>query len=238
MDMDGKVALVTGANRGIGRALTEALADLGATVLMVCRDEHAGSRVEEDLRGRGLDVSLYVADMASIADIEWLHDDVVEDFEVLDALVNCAAVNLDREETTVEEMTLDILETTMAINFFGPFWMCKKFVPLLKRAESGRIVNFTSGLGRLTVPRMGPYPAYSISKTAVNGLTRVLAAELAGSGVLVNSVDPGWVRTDMGGPEAPLSVEEGADTPLWLVTADADELESGCLYHNRHVISW
>ncbi|MFO8008780.1 MAG: SDR family NAD(P)-dependent oxidoreductase, partial [Candidatus Brocadiia bacterium] len=92
--------------------------------------------------------------------------------------------------------------------------------------------------GRLTPPHAGNYPAYSISKAAVNGLTKVLAGELEGTGIIVASVDPGWVRTDMGGPEAPLSVEEGVETPLWLATAPAEEIETGCLYSQKEAITW
>ncbi len=238
MEMEGKVALVTGANRGIGRALTQALAERGATVLMVCRDEDAGAEAEEQLRAQGLDVTLYVADLASIDDIEALHEEVAAEFEQLDVLVNCAGVLLRGADTSVEKVPLAVLETTMAINFVGPFWMCKMFLPLLRNAPSGRIINFTSGLGRLSIPISGDYPAYTISKTAINALTHVLAAELEGGRVIVASVDPGWVRTDMGGPDAQISVEEGIDTPLWLATADARELESGRLYYRREAVSW
>lgn len=238
MDMHGKVVLVTGANRGLGRALTQALAERGATVLMVCRDREAGAEVEEELRGKGLDVTLYVADMASIDDIEELGEEVAVEFDRLDVLVNCAGVNLDSAETTVESIPLAVLETTVAINFMGPFWMCKQFLPLLRQSPSARIINFSSGIGRLTVDAMGPYPAYSISKTAINALTKVLAAELAETGIIVVAVDPGWARTDMGGPDAPLSVEEGIDTPLWLATAEPDEIESGRLYLARQIVSW
>jgi NAD(P)-dependent dehydrogenase (short-subunit alcohol dehydrogenase family) len=238
MDMEGKVALVTGANRGLGRALTQALAERGATVLMVCRDEDAGAEVEEELRASGLDVTLYLADMASIDDIEALQEEVAAEFDRLDVLVNCAGVNLDSAETTVENIPLAVLETTVAINFMGPFWMCKQFLPLLRQSPSGRIINFSSGIGRLTMDAMGPYPAYSISKTAINALTKTLASEVAGTGIIVVAVDPGWARTDMGGPDAPLSIEEGIDTPLWLATADASELQSGRLYHLRKAVSW
>lgn len=238
MDMDGKVALVTGANRGLGRALTEALARRGATVLMVCRDEDAGAEAEETLRAEGLDATLYVADLASIDDIEALHEEVAAEFDQLDVLANCAGVLLRGADSSVEDAPLAVLETTMAINFVAPFWMCKLFLPLLRNAPSGRIINFTSGLGRLSIDIAGDYPAYSISKTALNALTHVLAAELEGSPVIVASVDPGWARTDMGGPDARITVEEGIDTPLWLATADARELESGRLYYRREVVSW
>ncbi len=238
MDMDGKVALVTGANRGLGRALTEALARRGATVLMVCRDEDAGAEAEEALRADGLDVTLYIANMASIDDIEALHEEVAAEFEQLDVLVNCAGVLLRGPDSSVEDVPLSVLETTMAVNFTAPFWMCKMFLPLLRNAPSGRIINFTSGLGRLSIDVSGDYPAYSMSKTAINALTHVLAAELEGTPVIVASVDPGWARTDMGGPDAKISVEDGIDTPLWLATADAADLESGRLYCRREVVTW
>ena len=238
MDMHGKVALVTGANRGLGRALTQALAERGATVLMVCRDGDAGAEVEDELRGKGLDVTLYVADMASIDDIEALHEEVAAEFDRLDVLVNCAGVLMRGTDSSVEAVPLAVLETTMAINFTGPFWMCKQFVPMLRQSPSGRIINFTSGLGRFSLDISGDYPAYSISKTAINALTHVLAAELADTPVIVVSVDPGWARTDMGGPDAQITVEEGIDTPLWLATADASELVSGRLYYLREAVSW
>ncbi len=238
MRADGKVAIVTGANRGLGRGLSEALADRGATVLMVCRDAEAGQQAESELRERGLDASLFVADMESVPDIEHLREEVAALFDRVDILANCAGVNLDDEDTAVENIPLNVLTRTMNTNFLGPLWMCRCFIPMLRESESGRIINFTSGLGRLTPPRMGPYPAYSISKTALNGLTRVLAGELEGTGVIVVSVDPGWVRTDMGGPGAPLSVEEGIETPLWLATGPAEEIETGCLYNQKQVITW
>jgi len=238
MDMQGKVALITGANRGLGRALSAALAERGAMVLMVCRDEEAGRAASKGLWDQGYDVALHLADMGRIEDIEALHDEVAEKFDRLDVLVNNAGVNLDEEDTTVETLPLDVLERTLAINFVGPLWLCKRMIPLLKRSQSGRIINYTSGLGQLSVPRQGRYPAYSMSKTAINALTRALADELADAGIIVASVDPGWCQTGMGGPSAPRSPEEGIASALWLATADPDELQSGVLYYDREVIPW
>jgi NAD(P)-dependent dehydrogenase (short-subunit alcohol dehydrogenase family) len=238
MEMEGKVALITGANRGLGLALSAALAEQGATVLMVCRDEEAGAEAARELWERELDVALHVADVASVSDIERLHDEVSAKFDRLDVLVNNAGVNLDEGDTTIETLPLATLEMTMDINFRGPVWLCHVFLPLLKRSESARIINYTSGLGRLSTPHGGNYPAYSMSKTAINGLTKVLAAEVEADGVIVNSVDPGWCQTDLGGPEAPRPVDEGITAALHLATADADELETGCLYYDREVISW
>ncbi len=238
MSMQAKVAVVTGANRGLGRGLTEALARRGQTVLMVCRDKMSGQLAESELRTQGLDVSLFIADLRSPADIRDLADEVAALFTRVDVLANCAGVNLEGEGATLEDLSPEVLAATMETNFRGILWMCTALLPLLGNSPSGRIINFTSGLGRLSVPHSGRYPAYSISKTALNGLTKVLAAELETTNVLVFSVDPGWVRTEMGGEDAPLSVEEGVDTPLWLATAEPDELRSGALYHRREIISW
>ncbi len=238
MLMEGKVALITGANRGLGRALCKALAERGATVLMVCRDEEAGAEAARRLWERELDVALHVADVASISDIERLYDEVSAKFDRLDALVNNAGVNLDEADTTIETLPLATLEMTLDINFRGPVWLCRMFLPLLKRSQSGRIINYTSGLGRLTIEQAGSYPAYSMSKTAINALTKVLAAEVEADGIIVNSVDPGWCRTDLGGAGAPRPVEEGITAALYLATADAGELQTGCLYYDREVISW
>jgi NAD(P)-dependent dehydrogenase (short-subunit alcohol dehydrogenase family) len=222
----------------MGRGTTEALARLGWTVLMICRDRDAGAEVEEELRRAGMDVTLYVADIGFVPEVESLCEEVTSEFERLDVLVNNAGVNLDGVDATIEDMELEAFEETMAVNVRGPLWLCKKFLPLLRNSDSGRIVNVSSGLGRLTVDRSGGHPAYSISKTALNGLTKVLATELAGTQIIVNAVDPGWVGTDMGGPKAPLSIEEGIDTTVWLATAAADKLQSGCLYCRRNVITW
>ncbi len=126
----------------------------------------------------------------------------------------------------------------MDINLRGTILMCKYFIPLLKKSDSGRIINFSSGLGQLSFLRTGPYPSYSISKTAVNAVTKILADELKNTKIMVFSVDPGWVKTDMGGPMAPLSIEEGIDTPVWLALAPEKELKSGYFYKERKIIEW
>ncbi len=238
MSDEGKIAVVTGANRGLGRGLTEALAERGFTVLMVCRNAEAGRAVEDELKGRGLDVRLFVADMESAADIERLAGEVAADYDRVDVLVNNAAVNLDDEQTTIETMPLEALERTLAVNVVGPFWMCRMFLPLLRKSESGRVINYTSGLGRLGIPRSNRMPSYSLSKTAINALTVLLAAEGQGDGIIVNSVDPGWVKTEMGGPGAQLELAEGIQAALHLATAPAEELQTGCLYHQREILSW
>lgn len=131
---------------------------------------------------------------------------------------------------------LDILDATLKTNFYGPLLLCQAFVPLMKRNKYGRIVNVSSGLGQLDSLGSG-YPAYELSKAALNALTLSMARELRGTNVLINAMCPGWVRTDMGGWHAPRSVEEGADTVVWLATLP-DGGPQGGFFRDRQPIPW
>jgi NAD(P)-dependent dehydrogenase (short-subunit alcohol dehydrogenase family) len=125
---------------------------------------------------------------------------------------------------------------TLETNFLGAWRVCKAFVPIIRESGSGRIVNISSAMGQLETMGVDS-PAYRVSKTALNALTGMLAADLAGAKILVNAVDPGWIRTDMGGPGAPRSVEEGARTPVWLATLPEGS-PSGGFYFERRLIPW
>ena len=131
---------------------------------------------------------------------------------------------------------LDVVRETLEINLFGAWRLCEAFVPLMQRNRYGRIVNVSSGMGALN-DMSGGSPAYRVSKTSLNALTRILASELRGSGILVNSVCPGWVQTDMGGANASRTVEEGADTPVWAATLPNNG-PSGCFFRDRRQIPW
>jgi len=236
--MKGKTAVITGANRGLGFAMSEKLASLGTKVIMVCRSQKTGEEAVSKLKSRNLDIILKTADVETPKDIEKLAGEISEKFPLIDVLINNAGVNSEPGEVTIETINIGLFEKIMNINLRGTILMCKYFIPMLKRAPSGRIINFSSGLAQLSVPRMGPYPSYSISKTAVNAVTKLLADELKDTNVMVFSTDPGWVKTDMGGPEAPLNIQEGIDTPIWLATEDADKLQSGYFYKERKILGW
>jgi NAD(P)-dependent dehydrogenase (short-subunit alcohol dehydrogenase family) len=238
MSLNGKIVIITGANKGMGYAMTRKLAQRGATVYMICRSKGTGLKAERKLKKQNLDVRLKVTDLENVDDIINLEREISSEQDQIDVLVNNGAVNLEKTDTRVENLSLEILKRTMVINFRGTFLMCQKFIPLLKKSKSGRIINFSSGLGQLTVPRMGFYPAYSISKTAVNALTKNLAHELSETNVLVFSVDPGWVKTDLGGPNAPLSINEGIDTPIYLATELANKLQTGEFYKVKKILGW
>lgn len=236
--MKNKIVLITGANRGLGLGMTEKLAKMGATVIMVCRNKDAGEAIFKKLKEQNLKIILKQADVENINDIENLYKSVSSEFDHLDVLINNAGINIESPATTIETLDLKIFEKIINVNLRGTIVMCKYFIPLLKKSSAGRIINFSSGLGQLTPDRMGPYPSYSISKTAVNAVTKILADELKNTNILVFSVDPGWVRTDMGGTAAPLSIEQGIDTPVWLATAKPEELKSGYFYKERKIIDW
>lgn len=236
--MKQKIALITGANRGLGKALAEKCAENDMFVILVSRKVENAQPVYDSIIAQGGKAVIKQCDVSDLKQIEALEQEISKEFSVIDILFNCAAVNSDDDSTSIETMPIDLLRNTMETNFFGPVWMCKHFVKYLKKSTSGRIINFSSGLGQLGVPRMGPYPAYSMSKTAINALTKLLADEVKDTPIIVTSVDPGWVLTDMGGPNAMLTIPEGIDTPYWLATAPAYEIKSGQFYKERHILEW
>jgi NAD(P)-dependent dehydrogenase (short-subunit alcohol dehydrogenase family) len=230
-----KIALVTGGNRGIGFAVCRGLAQMGLKVILTSRDGMKGSKAADTLRCEGYvmeDHPLDVTDQESIAAIAKY---IVQTHGRLDVLINNAAVNLD-EGRAILDVPIDIIRDTLEANFYGPLNMCRTFIPLMKEHRYGRVVNVSSDLGSLS--RMsGRTGAYKISKAALNALTRIVAGEVGGYNIKVNTMSPGWVRTDMGGPSAPRSPEEGADTILWLATLP-DDGPTGGFFRDRESISW
>ncbi|MCM2323286.1 MAG: SDR family oxidoreductase [Oligoflexia bacterium] len=236
-----RIALVTGANRGIGFEVCRQLAHQGLDVILTSRDPAKGEAAAKKLRDQGLKVRYCQLDTTDEASVERAHRFVSEQFGRLDVLVNNAGVFLDpsREEgpaTSAVNAKLETVRETLETNTLGPFRLCQLFAPLMAKNGYGRIVNLSSGMGQLSEMN-GGFPAYRLSKTAINAVTRIFADEFRGKGIAVNSVCPGWVKTEMGGPGAELSVEEGADTIVWLAT-HADPAPSGGFFRERHPISW
>jgi NAD(P)-dependent dehydrogenase (short-subunit alcohol dehydrogenase family) len=233
--MDQKIALVSGANRGIGFETCRQLARRGLDVLLTSRDPIKGQSAAESLRQEGLAVHYHALDVTDLDSVHLVHQYVVAEFGRLDVLVNNAGVYLD-EGDSLFEVPLDIFRETMEINFYGPLHLCRSFVPLMRANNYGRVVNVSSGYGSIT--HMGGYTAaYRVSKVALNALTRIVAAEVAGKDIKVNSACPGWVRTDMGGTSAPRSLAQGADTIVWLATLPAEGPTSG-FFRDRKSIPW
>ncbi len=233
---ESRVALVTGANRGIGLATCRQLLAKGLTVVLAGRDDGAVERAyrtlsQEEQRG-AMTVRIDVTDAESIA---MAQQTVTERVGSVDVLVNSAAVLLFENEDVLS-IPQDAYRRTFETNVFGVIEVCRAFAPAMARARYGRIVNVSSGAGQLAT--MSTYaPAYSMSKAALNAFTRILAETYRADGVLVNAVDPGWVRTDMGGPSAPRSPQEGADTIVWLATLP-DDGPTGGFFRDRRAIEW
>ncbi|MCA3749017.1 MAG: SDR family oxidoreductase [Rubrobacter sp.] len=229
---DSRVALVSGGNRGIGLEICRQLAGKGITVVLGSRDERRGREAAEGLPGRVFAHQLDVADEGSVREIASY---VEGEFGRLDILVNNAGVANDEGQRGVDA-DLERVREALEVNLLGAWRLCKAFIPLMERNGYGRIVNVSSGLG--SVSEMGGgSPAYRVSKAGLNALTRILASELRGTGILVNAVCPGWVQTDMGSPGAPRPVQEGADTPVWAATLPKGG-PTGGFFRDRRPIPW
>jgi NAD(P)-dependent dehydrogenase (short-subunit alcohol dehydrogenase family) len=233
---ESRIALVTGANRGIGLEVCRQLAGRGLRVVLTARDRAKADAAARTLRGSGgLDVVAEVLDVTDARSVQALARALESRGEGVDVLVNNAAV-LIAESRGILDTPLADLRATFETNVLGAVCVSQAFVPGMIERRYGRVVNVSSQAGQLS--SMGTYaPAYSMSKTALNAFTRQLAAATKGSGVLVNSACPGWVRTDMGGPGAPKSVQEGADTIVWLATLPARG-PTGGFFGDRHPLDW
>jgi len=235
--MDKRVAVVTGANRGIGLEICRQLARRGGVrVVLTARDQTKGKAAAGQLRDEGLEVDFHELDVTSEKSVETLAGWLEGTCKRCDILVNNAGILADPRGSRFLDSRPETYRQTLDTNVFGPLLLSQALVPIMKRSRYGRIVNISSGQGQLLEMGAGT-PAYRISKTALNALTRVLAAELKGSGILVNSMCPGWVKTDMGGPGAPRTVQQGADTAVWVATLP-DDGPTGGFFRDRKTIAW
>ena len=232
--MAGRVALVTGANRGIGLETCRQLLALGLRVVMTGRDARAVTNALDRL-DRGADAIAVPMDVTDPESIRTALETAERRIGPVDVLINNAAILL-HEDAAVLDTPQDGFQQTFETNVFGVIEVCRVFVPPMAERGYGRVVNVSSGAGQLA--GMSTYaPAYAMSKTALNAFTRILAATYQRQGVLANAVDPGWVRTDMGGPSAPRSVQQGADGIAWLATLP-DDGPSGGFFKDRRAVPW
>lgn len=224
--LDGQVALVTGANRGIGREIAANLHDLGATVFAATRSmTHDVPDAWEHL----------LVDVTQEGEVSGAADEIFQSAGRLDVVVNNAGIGEFGADIVSE--SVETIDRTLATNLRGPMLVCKHTVPLLLQSDGGRVVNVSSGMGAIGEAQSGGSPAYRVSKTGLNGLTAYLHGEYADEGLLANSACPGWVRTEMGGESADRSVERGAETPTWLCRF-RPESPAGRFWRDREPIEW
>jgi NAD(P)-dependent dehydrogenase (short-subunit alcohol dehydrogenase family) len=236
-----KVALVTGANKGLGLETARQLAREGFKVLAAARDAGKGEPAAARLAGEGLDVEFILLDVADERHRQDAARRIGERFGRLDVLVNNAGVALEKGHK-VATVPLGVVRDVFETNFFALVGVTQAMLPLLRKSPAGRVVNLSSVLGSLqtnATQDLGDFASvgYNASKAAVNMYTVLLAKELSGTPIKVNAAHPGWVKTDMGGAEAPLGLEEGAKTSVWLATLGPDG-PTGGYFHGRDRLPW
>jgi NAD(P)-dependent dehydrogenase (short-subunit alcohol dehydrogenase family) len=241
---DKKVALVTGANKGIGFEISRQLAEKDITVVMGARSETKGRQACDRLIEQTLNAHFQLLDVTDPGSITAAAKAIRDKFGRLDILVNNAGIMIDENEKTVMDLSSDSLHATLSTNTYGPLFLCQACIPLMQQNNYGRIVNMASTLGSLTdiTDPESPYagvkvPAYRLSKAFLNVITALFATANRGPNILVNSACPGWVKTDMGGEQAPLTAQQGADTPVWLATLP-DDGPTGGFFRERQRIPW
>jgi NAD(P)-dependent dehydrogenase (short-subunit alcohol dehydrogenase family) len=239
-----KIALVTGANKGIGFETVRQLAEQKMTVLLGARDRARGEAAAAKLSDTGLDVRFLEIDVNDSASVRSAATQVERDFGRLDILINNAGVMLHDEDKKIGDMSLEVWRKTFETNLFGLIETTRAFLPLLRKSEAGRIVNLTSILGSITyhsTPGSPVYdskvPAYDVSKSAVNAYTVHLAYELRDTKIKVNAAHPGWVKTEMGGEGAMMEIPDGAKTSVALATIDEDG-PNGAYLHLGETLPW
>jgi NAD(P)-dependent dehydrogenase (short-subunit alcohol dehydrogenase family) len=239
-----RIALITGANKGIGLETARQLGEQGIAVLVGARDEAKGNQAAEELRKAGLDAHGIVIDVNNADSIQKAAARIERDYGRLDILVNNAGVMIDDQKKKPSEQSLDMWRKTFETNLFGLIATTQALLPLLRKSAGGRIVNLSSILGSIhlhATPGSPVYdmklPAYNVSKSAVNAYTVQLACELKDTTIKVNAAHPGWVKTDMGGEGATMDIPDGAKTSVALATIGADG-PNGAYLHMGETLPW
>jgi NAD(P)-dependent dehydrogenase (short-subunit alcohol dehydrogenase family) len=224
-----KVILVTGANRGIGKEICRQLDLMGHQIILASRDLAKGKKAANEM---SKDIDVQQLDVTDDKSIQRLAKHIQSTYAKLDVLINNAGII--SEDTSVVNSDPSDYRKVMETNFYGPWEMIKAFVPLLEKSKDGRIVNVSSQMGELSELKRGGRAAYRMSKAALNALTIQLSGEL--TGIKVNAMHPGWVKTDMGGKDAQREVDKGAESAVWL--AVNEEIPNGCFIMDKKVKEW
>lgn len=234
---DKPVAFITGAYRGLGLESARQLAAQGYRVILGMRDPAKGESALAELRASGADASIVTIDVTDDASVQAAAETITRDFGRLDVLINNAGVFLEMaSNASALDGDLDVIMNTINLNALGALRTARAFHPLLKASETARIVNVSSEMGSLA-GMQGMYPGYRLSKAAMNGVTRMLATELRRDKIKVNSVCPGWVKTEMGGQSAPRELPEGGASIVWAATL-GDDGPTGGFFRDGQPIAW
>ena len=228
-----KIALITGGNRGIGYAIAQGLLKADFQVIIGSRSLEKGKEAAEKLNFPL--VSAVEIDIANDNSIDKAFNELNAKIDRLDVLINNAGIYPDNG-FNILTIDRDLLNKTLNVNTFGAILVTQKFLPLLEQADKARVINYSSGYGQLA-GLSANVPSYCLSKLTLNGATIMLADALYSKNITVNAVDPGWVSSDMGGENAPRTVEQGADTAIWLATVDSVK-DSGKLWRDRSISSF
>jgi NAD(P)-dependent dehydrogenase (short-subunit alcohol dehydrogenase family) len=233
--MNQRTAVVTGGNRGIGLEICRQLAQQGIKVVLTARNSEQGRAVADHLRHDGADVLFHPLDITDRQQIQALVEYIYANVGHLDILINNAGVYLDRQQPALT-ITPDLITQAIQTDVCGTFAMCQAVIPLMRIQHYGRIVNLSSRTSHMDqMNNLGL--TYKISKAALNVLTVVLSKEMEGENILINAVNPGWIRTDMGGEQGTLSTTEGARGPVWLATLP-DDGPTGCFFNGCVHLPW
>ncbi|MEH1849712.1 MAG: SDR family oxidoreductase [Nostoc sp.] len=243
-DLKGKIALITGANKGIGYEIARQLGSRGATVFVGARDIGRGEEAANKLRSNQIDARSIQLDVINQKTIDSTAEKIESEFGKLDILVNNAGIVSDGDRLPPSQVDIETLRHTYETNVFGVFAVTKTLLPLLKKSKAGRIVNLSSSLGSLTV-NSDPnsefadfkYLAYNSSKTAVNAITVILAADLKDTAIKVNAADPGFTATDINQHQGYRTVEQGATAAVKLATLPNNG-SSGGFFDENGVVPW
>lgn len=240
--MSEKIAIVTGANRGLGLGCAESLSSQGFHVVLVGRKAAELEKITAELNSKGGKTSFLLADVSKKEDIKRIKSEFERKYFKLDVLINNAGVFWETMDFTKPELVKaelvdsDLVEKVFENNTLSAYRMIQSFLPIMKKNGTGRIVNVSSGMGQLSEME-GNWPAYRISKTALNAVTKIFAAEVKDTKIKINSVCPGWVKTDMGGPNATRSLDEGVNSILWAALI-GDNGPSGGFFRDGKEIPW
>lgn len=230
-----KLAVVTGANKGIGFEICKQLAQKGIEVILTARSDDKGKKAEQELKSQCLDVKYHQLDVSDEESVKNIAKFIESNYGKLDILINNAGIFKDYEGGVLHGDINNIKET-LDTNLFGALLVSRHLVPLMQKQNYGRVINISSGMGQLSDMGGGSI-GYRLSKVSLNAMTKILANEVKNNNILVNTMCPGWVKTDMGGNNAHRTVEQGADTAVWLSISDENQ-KTGAFFRDRKEIDW